>query len=439
MAENKLTDKHLRNLKATDDEQVIGDGGGLWIRVLPQGKGGAINFYYRFEFGSKERRYNCGTYPQTSLAQARERRNAARTIARSGIDPAIKEETDRAARTAAQAMERMEKTVSDLFDDWKWVYLSAHRKDGGKEVEATIRRDVLPQIGTMKAKDVRLPHIVQVIDAVLKRGARRTANMVLSLMRQMFRHGLARGLVETDPTLALSKKQAGGKETPVDRNLSLNEIKELHVKLPGADLHEKLEAAIWLLLATGARVGELLKAEWSHVDFDKKVWTIPPENSKNSRQHLIHLSAFALKQLAVMTKYQTGPFLLNGREAVKQSPDKPKEKPDKPMPMSDKAITKAIRDRIRTEPLSRRTPKTGTLMLSGGEWSPHDLRRTMASRMGDLGVEPHVIERCLNHVQQGIVGVYQKQEYMTERKAAFEKWGKQIQSVRNAADKPKKC
>ncbi len=415
MAENKLTDKHLRKLKPSDEEQVIGDGGGLWVRVLPKSKGGAINFYYRFEIGGRERRYNCGTYPDTSLAQARENRNAARNLVRTGVDPTIKEENDRIARTAAQALEQMEKTVTDLFDDWKRVYLSAHRKDAGKEVEAALRRDVLPQIGAMKAKDVRLPHIVQVIDKILERGARRTANQILSLMRQMFRHGLARGIVETDPTLALSKKQAGGKETPADRNLSMAEIKELHTKIPSADLHAKLVAAIWLLLATGARVGELHKAEWGHVDFDLNTWTIPPENSKNKLQHVINLSTFALKQLATMQEYRTGKYLLSGRGSDQ--------------PMSDKSISKAIRDRIRAEPLKRRTPKTGTLVLLGGEWSPHDLRRTMASRMGDLGIEPHIIERCLNHVQQGIVGVYQRQEYLKERKAAFDKWGQQLEGA----------
>ena len=415
MSENKQTDKHLRNLKPSDDEQVTGDGGGLWIRVLPKNKGGAINFYYRFEFGGKERRYNCGTYPETTLAQARERRNSARNLVRSGVDPTIKEESDRTARTEAQAMQQMEKTVTDLFDDWKRVYLSAHRKDGGTAVEAAIKRDVLPQIGMMKAKDVRLPHVVQVIDKVLERGARRTANLTLSLMRQMFRFGLGRGIVETDPTLALSRKQAGGKETSADRNLSLDEIKELHNQLPASGLHEKLKAAIWLLLATGTRVGEVLKARWDHIDETEKTWTIPAENSKNGRAHLIHLSAFALKQLAIMKIDKSSPNLLAGR--------------GRDTGMSDKAISKAVRDHIRMEPLKRRTPKTGTLLLSGGEWSPHDLRRTMASRMGDLEIEPHVIERCLNHVPQGIVGVYQRQEYMQQRKEAFEKWGRKLAAL----------
>lgn len=414
MAENKLTDKHLRNLKPANAEQTIGDGGGLWIRVLPAAKGGAINFYYRYTFNGKERRYNCGTYPDTSLSQARNRRNEARKHVKSGIDPTHHEETAKANRSAAQALERMEKTVEGLLDDWKRVYLSAHRKDGGAEVEAAMRRDVIPLLGKMRARDVKLAHVNQVIDRVLERDARRTANALLSLMRQMFRHGLGRSIVDTDPTLALSKKQAGGKETPVDRNLSFDEIAELSAKLVASDLHEKMRAAIWFLLATGARIGELLKARWTDINEREKTWTIPAENSKNGRPHLIHLSAFAMKQLKTMKEYKDGPFLLSGRD------------PD--AGMSDKTVSKAIRDRIRKEPLKKRTPRSGTLLLAGGEWSPHDLRRTMASRMGDLGIEPHVIERCLNHVQQGIVGVYQRQEYMKERKAAFEAWGRKLAS-----------
>jgi integrase len=418
VAENKLTDKHLRNLKSTELEQVVGDGGGLWLRVLPTGKGGAINFYYRFLYEGKERRYNCGTYPETTLAQARQRRNDARNLVKSGVDPVLKEQSDRITRASEQAVAKMEKTVADLLTDWKRVYLSAHRSDSGESVEAAMLRDVIPVIGTMKAKGVKLQHIIQVIDRILERGARRTANMALSNMRQMFRHGLGRGIVETDPTLGISRNQAGGKETPVDRNLSFDELKELRKKLAASDLPSRYQAAIWFLLATGARIGELLKARWDDINTKGKVWTIPAENSKNGREHLIHLSAFAAKQLGVLKQFSDAPYLLSGRD--------PKEA------LSDKAVSRAIRDRIRTGPTKRRIPKTGTLLLSGGEWSPHDLRRTMASRMGDIEIEPHVIERCLNHVQQGIVGVYQRQEYLDQRKAAFEKWGKKLSTITKA-------
>lgn len=420
MAENKLTDKHLRNLKPGATEQVLGDGGGLWVRVLPQAKGGTINFYYRFQIGGKERRFNCGSYPETTLAMARASRVAARALVQRGIDPVQKSAEDRSAATKAQALSAAEKTVDDLFLDWKRVYLVAHRADKGQFVERIYDYDVKAILGKLKAREVRLTQVVQVIDNVLDRGARRKANMVLSTLRQMFRHGLGRGIVDTDPTLGLSRKQAGGKETPVDRNLSYEEIAQLRKALPGAGLHIKMQAAIWLTLATGVRVGELLKTKTSDLDLERNIWTIPAVNSKNGRPHVIHLSSFARTQIDLLLSLRSGEFLFPGRKEGAH--------------LSDKALSKAVRDRIRTEPLKRRTPKSKTLLLSGGEWSPHDLRRTMASRMGDLGVAPHVIERCLNHVQQGIVGVYQRQEYMPERKAAFDLWGQRLLVLMTKSD-----
>jgi integrase len=249
----------------------------------------------------------------------------------------------------------------------------------------------------------------------LQRGARRTANQTLSLMRQMFRHGMGRGIVDTDPTLAISKKQAGGKETPAERNLSFEEIAELHIKLQTSDLHKRYIASIYFLLATGARIGELTNAKWVDVDETKQTWSIPAANSKNGRAHLIHLSPFSMQQIGTLKCFRTGDFLLAGRKEN--------------APLSEKTISKAIRDRIRTKPLNKRTPKVASLITSGGEWSPHDLRRTMASRMGDLGIEPHVIERCLNHTPQGIIAVYQRQEYLQERRAAFVKLGSELSKL----------
>lgn len=424
MAENKLTDKSLRALKPSEREQLIGDGGGLWVRILPTAKGGTINFYYRFQVNEKERRYNCGSYPDTSLADARRKRNAARELVVKGIDPVELAAENKASTEAALAAQRLEKTVDGLFDDWERVYLSAHHKDAGALVRAAYTLDVKQIIGSMRARDIRLPHIIRVIDGLLERGVRRKANMVLSQLRQMFRHGLGRGIVDTDPTLGISKKQAGGKETPVERNLSEAEIKDLHIKLNQSGLHPRMSAALRLILATGARVGEITKARCSDIDLEAKTWHIPGENSKNGRAHLIHLSDFAVEQIRTMAEYRSNSYLLAGsRTRVNAAGVKPDA------PLSEKTITKAVHDRIRKVALKGRTQSTGVLMLARGEWSPHDLRRTMASRMGDLGVAPHVIERCLNHIQQGIVAVYQRQEYLVERQAAFELWGRQLETL----------
>jgi integrase len=409
MVENKLTDKTLRSLKPSDSERQIGDGGGLWVRVLPQSKGGSVSFYYRFLFDGKEHRFNCGTYPEVSLAEARQRRNQARNDVKTGINPLHKLQVQRTEAAAAIAVKLAEKSVDELFDDWKSVYLSAHHKDGGKFVKDAYDYDVRPMIGTMKARDVRLPHVIQVIDRILDRGARRKANQILAMLRQMFRHGVGRGLVDTDPTLGMTKKQAGGHEKPVERYLSFDEIRELDRKLGPSGMPARMQAGVRLLLATGVRVGELLKARWDEIDLKSGTWKVPAENAKNGLTYVVHLSEYAKRQLSAIAQNRVGVYLFSGRVDG--------------APLSDKALTKAVRDRIRAIPLQKRSPHAGRLLLAGGEWSPHDLRRTMATLMGDLGVAPHVIERCINHKQQGIVGVYQRQEYMAERKQAFEMWG----------------
>ena len=166
MAESKFTDKALRALKPTNREQLVGDGGGLWVRILPVHKGGTVNLYYRFQINGKERRYNCGSYPGTSLAEARRKRNAARELVKQGIDPVEQAVDIKASAEAAKAALRLEKTVDELFQDWERVYLIAHHKDAGAFAKAAYDLDVKQLLGKMRAREVRLPHIIRVIDGM---------------------------------------------------------------------------------------------------------------------------------------------------------------------------------------------------------------------------------------------------------------------------------
>jgi integrase len=89
-----------------------------------------------------------------------------------------------------------------------------------------------------------------------------------------------------------------------------------------------------------------------------------------------------------------------------------------------------LHDRQRVEPLKGRTEAAGTLSLARGEWTPHDLRRTMATQMREtLRVSSDVVERCLNHKPQGIASVYQTGELLAERKEAFEAWGRELERL----------
>jgi integrase len=156
-------------------------------------------------------------------------------------------------------------------------------------------------------------------------------------------------------------------------------------------------------------VGELSGAKVADVDTDARMWHLPM--TKNGEPHDVHLSDFAVRHIERLLALRgESEFLL------------PSADPD--FPIGGKIIAKAIRDRMRATPLKGRAKASQALLLAGGEWTPHDLRRTMATRMREsLKVSSDVIERCLNHKPEGIVGVYQKGELLEERKAAFEEWG----------------
>lgn len=429
MARNLLTDKTLKSLGAkltTTPELVLNDGDGLQVRARAGKRGFSIVFRYRFTLNGKTGYFTLGEYDAMSLAQAREKCETARRLVAEGIDPNAHHEEEKATRAAHRQAELLEPTVKDLFEVWKRRFLQPNRRDGGAEVERRFTLDVFPAIGALKAKDVGKRHVSEILDAILERGARRTANMAMAELRQMFRWALARDIVQQDPTFGLNKKLVGGEEKPRERDLSFDEIHELMRKLPHSGLAVDTQAALLFLLATGARIGEMSQARWARIDKDARTWFIPAEHVKTREAHLVHLSDFAMAQLAILEQYQVNAaYLLPGKKRDTH--------------LDSKTISKQIRDRVQMESKAKRaaTKRTkhgaGALLLAGGPWTPHDLRRTMASRMGDLGVMPHVIEACLNHKPPSkMQRTYQRQEYLAEREQAFRVWGDRLALIARA-------
>jgi integrase len=423
MAEKLLTDRALRQAKPPTDksETLLADGGSLYARVRATAAGEAsITWQYFFKWHGRTERLSIGPYPEVTLLEARRRRDEARAGLKS--DPPRHPVHEARARAEAAhnkvLAEASERTVRGLFDDWQRVYLEHHRKDKGAQALDYLERDVFPLIGERRARSVTRTDISRIIDEILARSARSTANKVLSLLKQMFAHGWVRGVVDEDPTARFSTQHAGGEEKSRERALSFDELAELAQKLPACDLAKAYQAALLLQLATAARSGELELAKKAEFDLAAHTWTVPREHSKNGREHLVHLSAFALEQLAVLWPYATSDWLLPSRKPAAA--------------IAPKTLAKAVRDRQRSVPLKGRTKAAATLLLAGGEWTPHDLRRTFSTRAPDLGVAPHIIERCLNHTMQGVMAVYNRNDYLQERRAALDAWGARLSRIFNA-------
>lgn len=443
----KLTDKSVRAAKVTVGELMISDGNGLYLRVRA---GDAPKVWaFRFTLKGKTKKMQLGTYPLLSLASAREEALQLSALTKQGIDPveerkrdAQRKEDQATAEATAIAAQASRLIIRDLFERWASVDL-ARRKDGGAEVRRMFEKDVLPTLGSMAVEDVRKGHITGVVDTLLARGVTRMAKLIFALMRQMFRFAVDRDIIEFEPSAAIRKAKIGGKDTERDRVLTEEEIKALVQQLDDAGLSGSTEAAIWIALSTCCRIGELLAARWDHVDFEKRTWWIPASASKNGKEHTIYLSDFTLRHFLILN------FTASEHLTKRKNTDRTAELPPWIYPnrhsnggVCSKTVTKQLGDRQRPglEPMKGRTKaeKSSSLVLLGGKWGPHDLRRTGATMMVMLGVLPEVAERCLNHTEQNRVKrIYQRHSYENEMRDAWKILGERLEFLVKAEANPR--
>jgi integrase len=414
---NLLSDRALKSARPTHrgTERMIRDGGGLWLRVRGVDSKAWVFVY---EQNGRRRKVGLGTYPDVSLAEARSLAAKQREALRSGAMP-------RRASDSAPA------SVRDLFERWRDVDLAHRRKDKGAGAEAVLEKHVLSRIGHRPLADVRKGDVAELLDRVRKAGLDRTVGSVLGLLRQMFRFGVVREYVTADPTAALQKRDFVARDAERERVLSEDELRELARRLAVARrvgpkgrersapaLPLAAQHALWIMLGTLARVGELSKARWEHVDTEAGTWLVPADNSKNGREHLVHLSPFASAHFEALRELSDkSAWVLPSRDGESH--------------VATQAITKQVRDRQRRgKQRLRQRAHDASLLLPGGEWTSHDLRRTGASLMQSLGVAPHVIERCLNHAEESrVVRTYQRHDYMEERRAAFVALGAKLGEI----------
>lgn len=424
----RFTDRFLRSLRATGKEFEINDSAGFGVRVSPAG---SITFQLRYRRDGKKQRLSLGTYPLTSLKAARERAHDAARLLDAGTDP-IKharelEQSRRAAQSAQETAERMQ-SVRDLADEWMARYVSVERKrpDHVRQLLYGSPRNpaagLLHELGTLCIDDVTRRDIVRALDRIVDRGARVQANRAASLLKQMFQYGVERGLLERNVCADIRRRTVGGSE----RNLSPGEIRLVWIALNdlsqrkprernpapgrklGADekkaawLSRSLAIALQLLLLTAQRRGELVKARWEHVDLDTMLWTIPAENSKNGRAHAVPLSKAAVNLFGELKTFAGDSAYVLPAAGLQEA-------------ITERAVTKAA-SRARSA-------------INVAHWVPHDLRRTAATQLSELGVAPHVVEKILNHTMQGVMAVYNRHTYFNECRKALDIWANRIEVI----------
>jgi integrase len=393
-----LTDTRLRNLKAKDERYLVWDRNGLGVRVGTTGK---KSFVYAYREGNRVRWVTLGTYPALSLVDARLKHAEALKAKGEGRSPAD-------ALLDARQQSRDAPTVAWLADYYIERYAKRQKKSWAED-ERLLKKDVILRIGRLKAREVKRRDIIELIEDIADRGAPVTANRTLAVLTRMFNFAVERDLLTATPCAGIKRVH---REQSRERVLSESELRALCSNLPQAEMTDGVRLAIYLMLVTGQRRSEVVEAPWAEFDLAARWWTIPASRTKNGRAHRVPLTRTAMVLLRQVKKLSgDSPYLFPSPVTEPKG-----EASTKARPLTVRAITRAVNRNLG--------------LLGAGQFTPHDLRRTVASHMASLGVPRLVISKVLNHVEGDITAVYDRHSYDWEKRQALKKWANKLRKLR---------
>jgi integrase len=397
----KLTDLFVERIKPPAQGRVEyfdAAFGGLALRVT---EGGHKSWSLHYRFGGRLRRLTIGDARWIKPVQARREAAAALERVRQGVDPSVEKRLRRLAPAPGAD------TFAVMLEDYLKRHAFVNTAAGTyKETKRAFERDVLPEWGNLPVSTITRAHAISLIDGIAAKGAKVHANRTLSRLRHLFNWAVERGRLSASPIVGMKPPT---KERARDRTLSDDELRWFWsacetIGWPFGPLAK-------LLLLTAQRRDEVGGMEWSEINFDKKTWTIPRHRAKNDRAHEMHLSAAALEILRTLPRVSGWPvFTTNGRPVSGFSQGK---------------------DRLDAAMLVAKRAELGNRAEAIPHWILHDLRRTAATGMARLNITPHVVDKVLNHVSgtiRGVAAVYNRFEYLEERRAALEALGAYVES-----------
>lgn len=398
---DKLSDVQIRHwIKAGQPiAKAQGEVPGLTFTLSAKGTAAWV---LRYRVGGKARELTIGRYPDYSIKRAKEEALEARVKIQKGIDVAREKQKGSIERAAAKSFHQL---ATDYMEK-AFPNLAANTI---KQRRHHIEDVILPKLGRLAAREVTTADVVALVEAVGKR-SKNVAELVFTAISEIFKHGMARHVVMVNPCAGISVSAICGKPEPKRLRLKLTEA-ELRVILPAlSGIGKENALAVRVQLATCVRLGELAKAEWAHIDFDRAEWFIPDANSKTGKGFTVPLVATVVSWFKKLETLSCGSrFVLPARQLRRKH---------------NHGGEVHFEQRALNSMLHKLCDKLGDKVR---RFTPHDLRSTARSHLAALGVNLIVAERCLNHSLGGLVAIYDQHDYMTERRAALEKWAAFIQ------------
>ena len=386
MPKIKLTKRVIDELQPSDKDQFYWDTGitGLALKVTPKGKKTFLVQYRPGGRGTPTRKMFIGPYGDVTLHKAQTEARRILGLRAEGRDPALEKQQAKHRNTSNK--------FSDVADDFLAKHASQNRTVA--ETKRILKRDILPKWGKRSVHDISMRDVNDLLDAVVARGSSVMANRLLATLRKFFNWCISRGIITASPCVGIG---APSREKARDRTLTDEEL--INIINTAKQMGGAFGSIIQMLILTAQRRNEVSEMTWDELDLDNSQWEIPSSRTKNEKPHTVHLSEQAIAVVSGITNIGSFVFTSNGKT-----------------PFSGFSKSKKRLDE-----------------LSGvTDWRLHDIRRTVVSRMAKLGIAPHVADKILNHQSgtiSGVAAVYQRHEFLEERRRALDIWGAHVEGL----------
>ena len=394
-----LTDKAARNARPAAKPYKLADGEGMYLLVQPDG---AKYWRLKYRFGGKEKLLALGVFPRVGLAAARQGRAQAKASLLERRDPAAARRSEKRDATL-KAGNTFEAIAREWWEKKREGWSAAH----ADAVLDRLEKQLFPRLGARPIAELEAPDLLQVLRVIEDRDALELVSKTRIVAGQVFRYAIVTGRAKSDPTRDL-RGAFKTREVRHYAKLSESDLPEFLAKLERFDGSPVTKNAIWLLILTWARTGELRGARWPEFDFEKREWRIPAERMKSGAEHLVPLSRQAV---AVLERLRE---LTGKRDHLFPNEHRPRE------PMSENTILFAL-----------------YRMGYRGRATGHGFRATASTILNEQGWDADVIERQLAHKEENQVrAAYHRAEYLKERRRMMVHWGDYLDAMAAGAAVP---
>jgi integrase len=433
-----MTDRSIKSLRPAEarvDYMFQSKVRGFGVTVYPSG---IKTFFVRYTNSHRRTlRHVIGNYPPKTLQAARKAAENVVGRVADGEDP--------------QA-EKVENRRAETFGDFSTTYLAdaqpRMKPRTYAEEKRVIRHDLLPAWRRTPIQNIRRRDIAAVLDGILARGSSVQANRTRSVCFRIFGLAVEREVVEHNPVVSLRKPT---KERSRERVLSPAEIRTLWAVWKAEGSLVSLLYRMFLL--TGQRRSLVASMQWAQID--GCWWVIPRKTTKNQkREHRVYLVPQAIEILAGLKRGGESPWVFPS-----------KRKPGKPVGWVNKAKERyrslknkrelrealvtagvalidsenqlVITDEVGAAAVQKAFTTRQEEMAEASNWRPHDLRRTMATEMGDMGIPHDTIALVLGHVRGGVTAIYDRAARDYQVEAAMIAWGRRLEDILQGAERPR--